>query len=282
MTDKLQADWAEKLNKKVDAVIDHTATQIGKLEAQAKSTSDVVEELTCHLSQNALKDLIAISIAEAYPPAPDRSAIYAALAAAQIGMINAVTKTKNEFTNKDYADLASVLDAVRPHLSANGIALFQVTEDQSASVLGIRTVLAHGESGQTIQDVITMSPPKLDPQGIGSCRTYMRRYAILALCGIAGAADDDAEKTKARLEPSEVEKILYHADELFGGEHADDAVELMLKNVFSGEDAKVIGDIPAGQLDVAISALDRLKTKRDKQIAAATKAEKAAAKAAKE
>ena len=110
----------------------------------------------------------------------------------------------------------------------------------------------------------------------------MRRYAILALCGIAGAADDDAEKTKARLEPSEVEKILYHADELFGGEHADDAVELMLKNVFSGEDAKVIGDIPAGQLDVAISALDRLKTKRDKQIAAATKAEKAASKAAKE
>jgi len=251
MTEQKTPIWHEALSDKVDAVINHTATQLGKLESQTHATSDVLEQLSTDFleSHNGLSDQFksleaCVNNMSVVPTRVDRSAIYTALAAAQVEINNAVTKTKNEFTNKDYADLASVLDAVRPHLSVNGIALFQITEDVSNSILGIRTVLAHGESGQTIEDVITMSPPKLDPQGIGSCRTYMRRYAILALCGIAGAKDDDAEKTKARLEPSEVEKILYHADELFGGEHADDAVELMLKNVFSGEDAKVIGDIP--------------------------------------
>jgi hypothetical protein len=262
------------IQKRLDVNFEHIATQIGQMDHKIKTIADRNAKDYGHL----FKRMDALDT----PQKPDRSAIYTALAAAQVEINNAVTKTKNEYTNKDYADLASVLDAVRPHLAANGIALFQTTEDTSSSVLGIRTVLAHGESGQTIQDVITMSPPKVDPQGIGSCRTYMRRYAILALCGIAGAKDDDAEKTKAKLEPSEVEKILYHADELFGGEHADDAVELMLKNVFGSSDAKVIGDIPAGELNVAISALDRLKAKRDKQIDAAKKLDKAAAKAAKE
>lgn len=277
------------LNKKLDAVIDHVASNFGGVETRLSSIESNCSEHFGLLESrlNASSDVLEVigdrlNDMEVPPATQDRSAIYTALAAAQVEINNAITKTDNEFTKKKYADLASVLDAVRPHLSANGIALFQITEDVSTSMLGIRTVLAHGESGQTIEDHITMSPPKLDPQGIGSCRTYMRRYAILALTGIAGASDDDAEGTKARLKPSEVEKILYHADELFGNEHADDAVELMLKNVFSSEDAKVIGDIPAGELDVAINALDRLKAKRDKQIATATKAEKAAAKAAKE
>ena len=295
------------LQAQVDKVIDHTATHLGKIETQTKSTSDVLEQLSkdfleSHESlEEGIKNLrnagfsdmeqtndhlrmlnLRLEVLESVPELPttqSRSAIYTALAAAQVEINNAVTKTKNEFTNKDYADLASVLNAVRPHLSANGIALFQITEDQSASILGIRTVLAHGESGQTIEDVITMSPPKLDPQGIGSCRTYMRRYAILALCGIAGAADDDAERTKAKISPSEVEKILFTADELFE-EHADDAVDLMLKNVFGGSDAKVIGNIPAGEMESALTYLSNAKAKRDKQIAAAKKAEKAAAKKA--
>ena len=266
------------LNKKVDAIIDHTATELGKSQTQ-------IDELTCHLSQPALKELIAMSIADAHPPQPDRSAIYTALAAAQVEINNAITKTDNDFTKKKYADLASVLDAVRPHLSANGIALFQITEDVSPSMLGIRTVLAHGESGQTIQDIITMSPPKMDPQGIGSCRTYMRRYAILALTGIAGASDDDAEGTKddpndyPRISTAEAEKIIYTADELFG-DRADAAMKKMLFAVFSG--LTVVGDIREGEHEVALEALKNSKGLMDKKDAEVAKAEKAAAKAAKE
>jgi len=215
---------------------------------------------------------------------PDRKDIYAALAKAQQEIENADANIENEFLKKKYADLASCLNAVRGPLSNNGIALFQLTEDPGNGVLGIRTVLAH-ESGQTIEDVITMAPPKIDPQGVGSCRTYMRRYAVIAMCGIAGALDDDAENTKQdpndypRIQTSEVEKIIYHADELFG-DHADDAVKLMLTRVFGG--ISVVGDIREGEMQTALTYLDNAKEARDKREAAAKKKEAAEKKAAAE
>jgi hypothetical protein len=190
------------------------------------------------------------------PPRPDKSEIYTALAKAQAEMHNADQNVTNEFLHKKYADLASVLDAVRGPLSKNGIALFQITEDQGHGVLGIRTVLAH-TSGQTIEDLITMPATKLDPQGIGTCRTYMRRYAILAICGIAGALDDDAESLRQdpddydRISSAEVDRILMKADELFG-ERADAVVAKMLDRVFG---LTRTGDIKAGEADVAINQL---------------------------
>ena len=290
----------EALNKKVDAVIDHTAQQFGMHEAQARSTSDVLEQLSTDFldSHNGLSNQFKsleklvnrlndeVEHYVAYPkadPAPDRKDIYAALAAAQQEIVNADANIENEFLKKKYADLASCLNAIRGPLSKQGIALIQLTEDQSASVLGIRTILAHS-SGQTIEDVITMSPPKLDPQGIGSCRTYMRRYAVIAMCGIAGALDDDAEATKAdpndypRISTGEVEKIIYHADELFE-EKADDMVSYMLKKIFPK--ATCVGDIPEGEAKVAITYLDKAKALKEKKQAEAEKAEKAEQKKAK-
>ena len=206
------------------------------------------------------------------PVAPDKAAIYTALAAAQVEIQNATTNVENNFTNKKYADLASVLDAVRAPLAKNGIALFQITEDQSSSVLGIRTILAH-ESGQTIQDLITMSPPKLDPQGVGSCRTYMRRYAILAMTGIAGAEDNDAEGTKAdpeeveRISKTQVDELLVLADNLFK-KSADAVVERMLSKVF---DLTALKDIPATLFDQAKTLLENQANREKKEAKPAAK-----------
>jgi hypothetical protein len=293
-TVSLQAGQITKLhsqiiesNKQARSYVD---TEIGKTNAQTRSTSDVLEQLSTDFleSHNGLSDqfksIEALVNRSLQPAKPDRAEIYTALAKAQEEIENADANIENEFLNKKYADLASCLNAVRGPLSRNGIALIQLTEDPGQGVLGIRTILAH-TSGQTIEDVITMSPPKLDPQGVGSCRTYMRRYSLIALCGIAGALDDDAEGTKKdpndydRIETSEVEKIIYHADELFD-DHADDAVKLMLERVF-GKIA-VVGDIRAGEMQTALTYLDNAKEARDKREAKAKAAEKAAAKAAKE
>ena len=258
------------------------------LKAQTRATSDALENLATDFRNivdgltsredgdaitrgrvNALEDLLK-------PPVDDKSAIYSALAAAQVEITNADKNVDNEFTKKKYADLASVLDAVRPHLAGNGIALFQVTEDPGQGLLGIRTVLAHGESGQTIQDVITMAPPKNDPQGIGSCRTYMRRYAILALCGIAGAADDDAEGTKddpndyERITMAQQEKILMEADELFD-DRADAVIAKMLNRLFGG--ITKVADIRAGEHEAALVNLKNAKKLMDKNEKAAKKKE---------
>ena len=246
--------------------------------------------------QDTMNDLLSHAMTrmdniEAPPATPDRSEIFTALAKAQNSIKNAEEDAAAEVQMKkggkfsySYATLASVLDAVRGPLSENGIALFQVTADPGQGMLGIKTVLAH-ESGQTISDTITMAIESHDPRGIGSIRTYMRRYAVLAICGIAGATDDDAEAAQPdpndypRISTSEVEKIIYHADELFA-EHADDAVKLMLQRVFGG--IAVIGDIREGEMQTALTYLDNAKEARDKREAKAKADEKAAAKAAKE
>ena len=121
---------------------------------------------------------------------------------------------------------------------------------------GIKTMLVH-ESGQTIEDLITMSPPKLDPQGIGSCRTYMRRYAVLAICGIAGAIDDDAEGASKdpddyeRITSDEVDQILATADDLFK-DKADFVIQQMVEKTF---DVTHVSNIKAGEADLAITRL---------------------------
>lgn len=296
MTDTNDALPIEGLNKKVDAVIDHCATnfgvsaeKIGKLEARTESTSNVLELLSTDFLEShdglgaQFKSLEALVNQINERPSNNRASIYAALAKAQQEIVNADANIDNAFLKTKYADLGSCLNAVRGPLSSNGIALIQLTEDQSQSVLGIRTILAH-ESGETIEDLITMSPPKMDPQGIGSCRTYMRRYSLMAICGIAGSLDDDAEGTKkdpndyAKITAAEAEKIIYTADELFG-DRSDAAVKKMLYSVFGG--INTVSQIKEGEHEAAITALTNAKGLMDKKDAAVAKAEKAAAKAAK-
>ena len=49
---------------------------------------------------------------------------------------------------------------------------------------------------------------KNDPQAIGSAQTYTRRYALLALCGVAADDDDDG---KAGSTPARRRRPSFHA-----------------------------------------------------------------------
>ncbi len=131
----------------------------------------------------------------------DPGPIYAALAKAQ-GAFGEVLKTKkNPFFNSLYADLADVLNATVPHLSANGLALLQpLSRDGDAWTL--RTILAHG-SGAYLE-ARAVIPAVADWQKLGSAVTYCRRYQVGALLGVAPEADDDgnaAVDAKPREQP---------------------------------------------------------------------------------
>lgn len=203
-------------------------------------------------------------------PEPDLKELYTALATAQGEIQNAEANTENEFIGKKYANLAAVLDAIRGPFSKNGLALIQLPQPASTpAYLGLKTILAH-ESGQSIEDYYEMAPPKLDPQGIGSCMTYMRRYAAMAMAGIAGALDDDAERTKAeapKISPAEADAILNLADELFGSD-ADNLLDRMCAKIF---DCDSVPGIPQGQADVAMNRLKNQRARMDKEAAEAAK-----------
>lgn len=94
----------------------------------------------------------------------------------------------------DFADLESVLDAVRPSLSSNGLSLtFDCATVFDPLRVSTRATLLHS-SGQymtTAELVIPCSADMAAPQAIGSACTYGRRYAIQALLGISTDRDED-------------------------------------------------------------------------------------------
>ena len=90
----------------------------------------------------------------------------------------------------DYADLATILTAVRPALSKYGLAIMQFPTVRRGAVL-VTTFLAHGESGEWFAGDLVVALDSADPQAVGSATTYARRYGLTALLGVAAGAQDD-------------------------------------------------------------------------------------------
>lgn len=114
-----------------------------------------------------------------------------ALAAAKAKFKPAVRDATNPHFNSKFVSLAGVLDAVDAALSGAGLALVQQTDLAEDGAMVLHSRLFH-ESGQWLGSVYPIRPVKNDPQGVGSAITYARRYASMALLGIA-AEDDDGD-----------------------------------------------------------------------------------------
>ena len=116
-----------------------------------------------------------------------------ALAAVQ-GQLGGVAKTSKGY-NYQYADLATVWDSIRKPLSENGLAVVQTTDNDDNGNPIIITTLIH-TSGEWISGRLAVKPVKPDPQALGSAITYGRRYALMAIVGVAPADDDGAAASK--------------------------------------------------------------------------------------
>lgn len=111
-----------------------------------------------------------------------------ALARVQVAIVNPKKDTLNPFFNSKYADLASVWDSVRPHLAANNLVFVQLPSAEGNKVT-VTGRLIHA-SGETLESSISALAKDASPQSIGSAITYLRRYQLSAMMGIA-AEDDD-------------------------------------------------------------------------------------------
>ena len=124
-----------------------------------------------------------------------------ALCKAQSEMGGAVKDAKNPFFKSSYADLTSVIKAIKEPFNNNGLSYIQFPVTSSGgNGVGVKTVLMH-TSGQYIESEFYLPLVKADPQAGGSAITYARRYALQALAGIP-TADDDAEAAMFRNEPN--------------------------------------------------------------------------------
>ena len=114
--------------------------------------------------------------------------LFAALAVAQGKVENAAKGSKNSHFGSKYADLAEILNTVRPVFAAEGLALAQSTGFDGSRVI-VTTLIAHKAGGFLTSDAACV-PAKTDAQGVGAATTYLRRYSLAAMAGIAQEDDD--------------------------------------------------------------------------------------------
>lgn len=131
----------------------------------------------------------------------------AALSKAQGEIKGAHKDSNNPYFKSNYADLASVWDAIREPFSKHGLSIVQSPGDGT-----VETLLMH-ESGEWVQGTLKIDAVRdavIDdktgkfihwklptPQATGSAITYGRRYALQSFAGVA-PIDDDGEAAMAR------------------------------------------------------------------------------------
>ena len=121
----------------------------------------------------------------------------AALSKAQGTMRGALKDSDNPFFKSKYADLASVVEAIRESFSANGLSYIQTVEPTEKNEAKVGTTILHS-SGQWIDcGCVAVPVSKADAQGFGSAITYARRYGLSAAAGVAPEDDDGNAAAKA-------------------------------------------------------------------------------------
>lgn len=107
-----------------------------------------------------------------------------ALSIAQGKIQNPSKDSSNPFFKSKYADLATVLESVRPVFSEHDLSVVQMPFNDGSN-LGVTTRLMH-KSGQWLEDSVSLplQVKKNMAQEAGAVVTYLRRYALAALAGI--------------------------------------------------------------------------------------------------
>ena len=122
-------------------------------------------------------------------PLPQASLVEA-LANAQSEMRNPAFDKVNPHFKSKFASLAAVRDAVVPVLARHGVAMTQ-TYDLRDGAQVLLTTLYKGN--ETIVSAVPL-PAYQQSQQWASATTYIRRVSLMAIAGVCGDEDDDAEE----------------------------------------------------------------------------------------
>ncbi len=114
--------------------------------------------------------------------------------------IEAATKDKtNPHFKSKYADLGSVIDAVKGPLIKYGL-FFTQRSHPAGNGVSVETVLHHSGGEQLSLGILFVPANKQDAQGFGSALTYARRYGLMTAFGVP--AEDDDGNAASRSAPA--------------------------------------------------------------------------------
>lgn len=130
---------------------------------------------------------------------PGHESLAEALAAAQLEMENPERDSTNPHFKSRYASLTALRNATVPVLARHGIAVIQDigTDEQGAITCTVRLLW---RDQAVMACTLAAAPERKGPQAVGSVVTYLRRYTLAAVAGVAPDEDDDGNAGTAKAE----------------------------------------------------------------------------------
>ncbi len=194
-----------------------------------------------------------------------KKAYHRAVAAFKSETINIVKEKKVGYTNKDgsftgytHATLGNIVQTIIPVMGRHGLSHSWNVEQKGADIT-VTCRLSH-ELGHATE--VTMSAGKDDSgkknaiQQVASTITYLERYTLLAITGLATQdQDDDGAKAEAPKEPTLDDEQLANIDALI----AETGTDMQRFCAFFKVGA--ICDIPAKNYNFAVKKLEEKRSK---------------------
>lgn len=189
---------------------------------------------------------------------PELNKLFEALAKAQMEMEIAKNDSVNPYYKSSYADLKSIVEASRPVLAKNGLCVIQRTIPGKNGLSFLHTRLGHS-SGQWMESLIAINPPKQDIQTLGSYMTYLRRYSYSTMVGVVtGDEDDDGENAMNREKPeAQPQKITKAQLNVLAKELKDEPD--IVQQIFNSYKISKLADVPPEKYDRCLKAIKDLK-----------------------
>jgi hypothetical protein len=171
-----------------------------------------------------------------------------ALAKAQAEMKNPGFDSTNPHFRNKFASLAAVRNAVVPILAKFGLSVVQDLTTSDKGEILCRTVLLHSSGQSLILGPLALPATKTDAQGYGSAATYARRYSLMAVAGVVGDDDDDANAATGK--PAEAERLAQVAARAKNTKAANEYAQRVVAALNDGADLSAV-DIMREAKDVS-------------------------------
>lgn len=195
------------MNQQTQVIEGEVITTTPKTETRpmvaASSAGDPAALIRMAVEQNAPLDRLQMlmDLQDRFEAREARKAFVAAMAGFKRLPIEIIKRKQVRFTTAKgvteymHAELSDVTDAVGPALARHGLShQWVITQSKEDNWITVRCTLTH-ESGH-VEFVEMSGPPddsagKNDIQAIASTVSYLQRYTLLSICGIATKGQDD-------------------------------------------------------------------------------------------
>lgn len=187
--------------------------------------------------------------------------LFTALCKAQGELEIATHNSQNPYFRSNYSDLNAVVSASRPYLAKNGLSVIQRVMTKEGKMY-LYTRLCHA-SGQWMESVCPINPPKQDIQTLGSYITYLKRYNFASCVGVVAAGeDDDGERA---MSSSRAKEQIQTIRKTISKEQLDvlreelEGEEELLKSILVGYGIDKLSDLPIEKFEKTLVGIKERK-----------------------